>query len=336
MPQTDSPPPYLAGSVLVLVGPTGVGKTQLALALARRMPVEIVNADSRQVYRYMDIGTAKPTVAQRAAVPHHLFDIRDPDRVLTVAEYQVLAVRAIEGTLAKGRVPVLTGGTPLYVRSIVHNLRFPRVVPDPALRMRLEGDLKRQGAEGLFQRLAELDPQTAATTDPHNGRRIIRALEIFLKTGKSKRHLEGTRPPVWPLYILGLTCPRLQLHQRVDARLDTMMAEGLCAETRGLLERKYDLTLPALQALGYRSLIQHLQGKISLSEAIQQAKRRTHRYIRHQYTGFRRLEEAVWFDVSCRALDDLAAQIAVSWPAGSSLDAWETGRASAAGRSNGA
>jgi len=331
VPQTDDLPAYLVGSVLVLVGPTGVGKTHLALALAQRLPVEIVNADSRQVYRYMDIGTAKPTLGQRAAVTHHLFDIRDPDQVLTAAEYQRLASLAIETVLAQGRIPVLTGGTPLYVRSIVHNLRFPEVAPDPQLRAQLERDLASRGVARLFQRLADLDPETAAVTDPRNGRRIVRALEIFLKTGKSKRRLEGKRSPVWPLYVLGLTCPRRQLHQRVDARLDAMMAEGLCAEAQRLLDKNYDPALPALQALGYRSLIRHLQGKLGLSQAVQQAKHQTHRYIRHQYTGFRRLEEVVWFDVSRISAGALAARLAVSWPAGPSGDAWEPRPASIGG-----
>ncbi len=324
MPQTETRPPYLVGSVLVLVGPTGVGKTHLALALAQHLPVEIVNADSRQIYRYMDIGTAKPTTAQRATVPHHLFDIRDPDSTLTVAEYQALASRAIETVLAQGHVPVLTGGTPLYVRSIVSNLRFPQVAPDPQLRFQLERDLAQRGAASLFQRLAALDPETAAVTDPRNGRRIVRALEIFLKTGKSKRRLEGERPPAWPLHIVGLTCPRPQLHQRVDARLDTMMAAGLCTEVRQLLAKPYDPALPALQALGYRSLIQYLQGKRDLCQAIQQAKYDTHRYIRHQYTWFRRLKKAAWFDVSRISARALALHMAVSRPTGQSLDSWET------------
>ncbi len=335
MPQTENLPSYLAGSVLVLVGPTGVGKTNLALALARHLPVEVVNADSRQVYRHMDIGTAKPTMVQRAAVAHHLFDIREPDSVLTVAEYQELASRAIEAVLARRHIPVLTGGTPLYVRSIVHNLRFPKVAPDPQLRVQLERDLERLGVESLFQRLADLDPDTAAMTDPRNGRRIVRALEIFLKTGASKRHLEGERPPVWPLHILGLTCPRPQLHQRVDARLDAMMAEGLCEEARWLLEQEYDPALPALQALGYRSLIQHLQGKLSLRQAVQQAKHHTHRYIRHQYTGFRRLEQAVWCDVSRISTSELASHIAVSWPTGQALHVLETRAAGGVGSAEG-
>ena len=319
----DGLPPYLKGSVLVIVGPTGVGKSDLALALAKHLPIDVVNADSRQVYRFMDIGTAKPTAVHRSEVPHHLFDIRDPNYILTVAEYQQMAGRTIDEVFAKGRVPLLVGGTPLYVRSIVHNLRIPKVSPDPQLRAQLEGDLENQGVEFLYKRLVDLDPETAEVTDPRNGRRIVRALEVFLKTGKSKRHLEGERDPNWPLLILGLTCSRQRLHQLVDARMDSMMSAGLLVETKDLLEKGYSPALPALQALGYRSLIQHLKGKFSLCQAVQQAKHHTHRYIRHQYTWFRRLPEVAWFDVTEISIGALAAQIAMAWPAGQTLETLE-------------
>ncbi len=325
MPWTDELPRYLTGSVMVIVGPTGVGKSNLALALAQHLPVDVVNADSRQAYRFMDIGTAKPTAAQRSEVPHHLFDIREPNQVLTVAEYQQLARSTINVVFAKGRVPLLVGGTPLYVRSIVHNLRIPKVAPDPQLRAQLEGDLENRGVEFLYRRLVDLDPETAEITDPRNGRRIVRALEVFLKTGKSKRHLEGERNPDWPLLLLGLTCSRQRLHQLVDSRLDNMMSAGLLVETKSLLEKGYCPALPALQALGYRSLIQHLQGKLSLCQAVQQAKHHTHRYIRHQYTWFRRLPEVAWFDVTAISIGALVAQITTSWPAGQTLETLDAG-----------
>ena len=323
--QIEHLPEHLVNSLLVLVGPTGVGKTELAMELASHLPIEVVNADSRQMYRLLDIGTAKPTSTQRKAVPHHLFDVRDPDQVLTVAEFQKLATTAIDAVLARGHVPLLAGGTPLYVRSIIHNLRIPQVAPDPQLRSQLEGDLERIGAEGLFQRLADLDPETAEVTDQRNGRRIVRALEVFLKTGKSKRHLEGDRLPLWPLRVLGLTCPRSDLHRKVDARFDNMMEAGLLQEVQRLLDTGYDPELPALQALGYRSLIQHLLGKLTLEQAVLQSKYRTHRYIRHQYTWFRRLVEAVWFDVTGLPTTELASQVLQSWPIGQSLESLENG-----------
>lgn len=285
------------GSLLVLVGPTGVGKTEMALRLAERLPLEIINADSRQIYRYLDVGTAKPAPAQRRQVPHHLFDIRDPDQVLSLAEFQALAHAAVNGILARGRQPLLVGGTPLYVRAVIQNLRIPAVEPDPQLRRELEAQLAIQGVEALFARLQQLDPDTAADTDPRNGRRIVRALEVFLKTGQSKRHLEGVREPDWPICTLGLTCPRPELHRRVDARVEAMMQQGLPEETRSLLEAGYDPALPAMTALGYRWTAQYLAGTISRAEAVRRTQYDTHRYIRHQYTWFRRLPDITWFEM---------------------------------------
>ena len=286
--------PARAGCLWVLLGPTGIGKTEAALRLARQRPLEIVNADSRQTYCGLDIGTAKPSAAQRAAVPHHLYDVRPPQQVLSLAEYQQLACAAIDDVLARKRQPLLVGGTPLYVRAIVQNLRIPSVPPDPALRAELETRLAERGPDPLFRELERLDPATAAVTDPRNGRRIVRAMEVFLKTGQSKVRLEGERPPRWPVRIAGLTCPRPTLHARVKARIDAMMQAGLLEETRGLLAQGADPTLPALTALGYPRLIQHLAGELSLADAIEKIQYDTHRYIRHQYTWFRRWPDVKW------------------------------------------
>ncbi len=283
--------------MLVLLGPTGIGKTDIALRLAARWPLEVVNADSRQVYRDLDIGTAKPTWPQRNSVPHHLYDICAPDQVLTLAEYQARAHNCIRAIRARGRVPILVGGTPLYLRAIRENLNIPEVAPDVALRRKLETILATQGVEALFARLADLDPATAATIDARNGRRIMRALEVFIKTGQSKIHLEGRRALEWPICSIGLTCPRELLYERVDARVNSMLTQGLVAEVRSLLATGYDPALPALSALGYRQMLPYLAGDVTLERTVMHIKTETHRYIRHQYTWFRKWSHIKWFDM---------------------------------------
>ncbi len=283
--------------VLALLGPTGIGKTDMALRLAAAWPLEVVNADSRQIYRGMDIGTAKPTRQQRADVTHHLYDVCDPDQTLTLAEYQAMAQDCIRDIRARRRVPVLVGGTPLYLRAILENLRIPDVAPDPVLRQELETILAAQGPEALFARLVALDPVTAQTIDARNGRRLVRALEVFIKTGQSKARLEGRQAPEWPICCIGLTCTRTLLHARVDARVNAMMTGGLVTEVQSLLEAGYDCALPALSALGYRQLVPYLQGEQTREEAVQRIKTATHRYIRHQYTWFRRWQNVRWFEM---------------------------------------
>ncbi len=298
-----------APQVLVIAGPTGIGKTALTRHLGSLLPIEVVNADSRQVYRRMDIGTAMPTPQDQAECPHHLFAVREPDQPLTLAEFQAQAVACIHDIMERRKVPVLAGGTPLYLRSVTENLQIPEVEPMPALRKELEAKLVRLGPAPLYNRLQSLDPETARATDPSNGRRIIRALEIFVATGRSKVALEGRRPPLWRLLKIGLTCPRLTLHARIDARVDAMMDSGLLAETDNLLAAGYDPGLPALSALGYRQLIQFRQGCGSLAEAVDAIKTSTHRYVRHQYTWFRRMEGIRWYDTSRVGLDCIARDI---------------------------
>ncbi|MCY4520004.1 MAG: tRNA (adenosine(37)-N6)-dimethylallyltransferase MiaA [Caldilineaceae bacterium] len=298
-----------APQVLVIAGPTGIGKTALTRNLGLLLPIEVVNADSRQVYRRMDIGTAMPTPQDQAACPHHLFAVREPDQPLTLAEFQAQAVACIHDIMERRKVPVLAGGTPLYLRSVTENLQIPEVEPMPALRKELEAKLVRLGPAPLYNRLQSLDPETARATDPSNGRRIIRALEIFVATGRSKVALEGRRSPLWRLLKIGLTCPRPMLHARIDARVDAMMDSGLLAETDNLLAAGYDPGLPALSALGYRQLIQFRQGCGSLAEAVDAIKTSTHRYVRHQYTWFRRMEGIRWYDTSQVGLDCIARDI---------------------------
>ena len=282
--------------LVVLLGPTGVGKTALSLALCRQFAGEVIGADSRQIYRGMDIGTAKPTAQERAQAPHHLVDIRDPDETLTLAEYQTLAYAAIDSIHARGHVPFLVGGTALYVRAVVRGLRIPHVPPDPALRAELEAFLTDHGRDALFQRLQTVDPRTAAVIDGKNPRRVLRALEIFLLTGQSKVDLEGEDPPAYATLLIGLRRERAALHQRIDHRVDAMIEQGLVEETRQLLAR-YDAALPALSSLGYPEMGAYLRGESTLDHAIKQIKFETHRYVRHQDTWFRKMEKIRWFEV---------------------------------------
>jgi tRNA dimethylallyltransferase len=287
----------LLSPLVVLVGPTAVGKTELSLRLCEQVGGEVVSADSRQIYRGMDIGTAKATPAEQARVRHHLLDLRRPDQVLTVAEYQQLAYAAIDAIHGRGRVPFLVGGSALYVRAVTAGLRIPQVPPDSVLRSRLEEELARDGLAPLAARLQQIDPATAGQIDLRNPRRVLRALEIMLITGQSKIALEGAEPPPYRMLQIGLTRERGALHRRIDARVEQMVAGGLIEETKQLLAAGYAPNLPAMTSLGYREMIAYLEGRITLAQAVQRIQIETHRFVRHQMTWFRKLPGLHWFDI---------------------------------------
>jgi len=283
------------------VGPTAVGKTRLALRLAGELGAEIVSADSRQVYRGMDIGTDKPAAEERQLVPHHLVDIVDPDEKLTLARYQDLAYAAIEDVLARGRVPLLVGGTGLYIKAVVEGWSIPRVKPNEALRAELVRESEVKGEEALHARLRQVDPVAAEKIDRRNVRRVIRALEVYLETGQPISELQRRRPPPYRILQIGLTMDRPALYQRIDQRVDRMIERGLVEEVRGLVEQGYGRELPAMSGLGYRQIGCYLLDEISLEEAIRLIKRDTRRFVRQQYNWFRLDDERIhWF----QALDD--------------------------------
>ena len=291
--------PPARAPLIAIVGPTAVGKTEFAIALAEAVDGEVVSADSRQIYRHMDIGTAKPTPAQRARVPHHLLDVVDPDQPLTLAQYQRLAYEAITAIHRRGRVPLLVGGTGLYVRAVLEGLRIPEVPPNPELRARLEEEARREGAETLHARLRALDPTAAARIDPRNVRRVIRALEVCLIAGRPISELQRAEPPPYRILRLGLTRPRPELYARIDARVEAMIEAGLVEEVRSLLARGYRPDLPAMTGLGYRQICQYLAGKLTLEEAIREIKRKTRRFVHHQRTWFRPDDPRIrWYDLS--------------------------------------
>jgi tRNA dimethylallyltransferase len=284
--------------LVVIVGPTAVGKTRLALRLAQDFGGEIISADSRQVYRGLDIGTAKPALEERRRVPHHLIDVVAPDEPFTLAQYQELAYDAIADVLARGKAPFLVGGTGLYVRAVVEGWGIPRVPPNEELRAELYHQAEIEGEEALHARLREVDPAAAERIDPRNVRRVVRALEVYLETGQPMSELQCKKPPPYRTLQVGLTMERQALYRRIDERVDRMIEEGLVEEVRGLVEQGYGYDLPSMSGLGYQQIGMYLRGQVSLEEAIQFIKHHTHRFVRHQYNWFD-LDDATirWFDV---------------------------------------
>lgn len=282
--------------LLAIVGPTAVGKSALALELAQRFGGEIVSADSRQVYRHLNIGTAKPSRQERTLVPHHLIDVVDPDEPFNLALYQRMAYRAIEGIQGRGMLPILVGGSGLYVWAVLEGWRVPEVAPNPAFRRSLEARAQREGVDALYKELEGMDPDAARSIHPHNLRRIVRALEVCLATRKPFSQLVGRAPPSFHSRIMGLTLERQELYRRIDARIEGMMRAGLVAEVKGLLAMGYSLDLPALSSLGYQQIGLYQRGRLSLEEAVQRFKAESHRFARHQYAWFRLDDQRIrWF-----------------------------------------
>jgi tRNA dimethylallyltransferase len=283
--------------VLGLVGPTGVGKTDLALALAERLPVEVVSADSRTVYRWMDIGTAKPTLDERRRVAHHLLDVVDPDQSYSLALYQQQALEAIARIQARGRVPLLVGGAGLYVSAVSEGLAIPDVPPDDAYRRSLEEDARVRGWRALQDELATVDPASAARIDPRNVRRVIRALEVFRATGRPFSEWQKPDPARGvECLLIGLRLERAELYARIDRRIDGWMASGFIDEVRSLLDRGYAAELPAMSGIGYREVARYVRGALDIETATLAFKRATHQYARRQMTWFNARANITWLN----------------------------------------
>jgi len=285
--------------VIVIVGPTAVGKSKLALHLSQHFPVEIISADSRQVYRYMDIGTNKPSLAERASVPHHLIDVVEPDEDFSLAMYHQLAIEAMKAIQQKDKLPLLVGGSGLYVWSLVEGWKIPQAPPDKTLRQRLEARAEQEGCQSLYQELQDIDPRAAVKINPRNIRRIIRALEIYYATGQTPSQLQRKEMPDFPVLLLGLTQERSELYRRIDLRVDKMIQMGLVEEVEQLLKKGYSPSLPSMSGIGYKQIGQFLRGEMTLPQAIDKIKYETHRLARHQYTWFRPGDSRIhWFEVS--------------------------------------
>lgn len=287
----------LTEPLICIVGPTAVGKTALAVELALRFGGEVVNADSRQVYRGMTIGTAKPTESERAAAPHHLVDILDPPESFGLGLFLEYAADALHEIRSRGRLPVVCGGTGQYVWALAEGQRLPAAPPEPGFRAELEAEAERLGAEALHRRLAAIDPPRAAALDARNVRRVIRALEIHHVTGRLPSELQPAATPTGNALVLGLTMPRDALYRRIDERVDRMMADGFLLEVEDLRAAGFPMEVGPLNSPGYRELGQYLDGEMSLEDAVERTKTQTHRLARRQYTWFKPQDPRIqWLD----------------------------------------
>ena len=286
-----------ARRLLVIVGPTAAGKTVLALHLAGRHDGAIISADSRQIYRGMDIGTAKPTVEERRQAPHYLINIIDPDEPFGLAQFQELALEAITASHEAGRLPMLVGGTGQYVRAVVEGWGIPQVAAHPELRAELERDAERDGAAALHARLTGVDPEAAARIDARNVRRVVRAIEVYLVTGTPISILQRKHPPPFDILQVGLRRERAELYARIDARIVAMLAAGLLEEIASLRAASYADDLPSMSGLGYRQFLDYLDGRESLESAVARVEKDTRRFVRQQANWFREDDPAIaWFE----------------------------------------
>ena len=290
--------------LVAIVGPTASGKSRLALHLAQIFNGEIVSADSRQVYRHLDIGTAKPVSEELSLVSHHLINIVNPDEIFSLAQYQALAYEAIEGIQRRHKLPLLVGGSGLYIWSVLEGWKIPKVPPDSEFRRRLEEEAANTGIEELYRELIRLDPEAARKIDPRNVRRVIRALEVCGKAGTSFSRPGKKKPPPYTTIVVGLTADRSELYRQIDQRVDGMLERGLVAEVEKLVNMGYDFNLPAMSGIGYRQIGSFIRGELPLEAAIQQIKFETHRLVRHQYSWFRLKDERIhWFDMASDQID---------------------------------
>ena len=305
--QTNNP-----GYVIILVGPTGVGKTPLAIDLAQKLNGEIISADSKYLYRGMDIGTAKPPLTERLKVPHHLINVADPDESWSLARYLEATVRIISMIQARKRLPMITGGTGQYYRALMEGWQIPALAPNEPLRSALLEWGTEIGKEALHARLAILDPQAAMEIDPSNLRRTIRALEVIFLTGERFSTLRKKSGPLFNYYVIGLTMPRENLYHRVDDRIEDMVSRGLIEEVQRLLNQGYSSSLSSFSAIGYRESAQYLRGEISLEQAKALMKKNTRQLIRRQANWFKFSDPQIhWYEAepypANKILSDLIA-----------------------------
>lgn len=291
--------------VVSIVGPTGVGKTALGIKVAKKFNGEVISGDSMQIYKGMDIGTAKVTKKEKQQIPHHMIDIKEPSEAFSAAEFQTAVTERIEDIHLRRKLPVMVGGTGLYIQSVLYGYNFPEKERNTAVQHRLEEELGRYGGEYLWERLNDLDPDTANKIHPNNHRRLIRALEVIETEGKTITSIQSKQSDssFFTPIIIGLEMDREKLYERINYRVDQMMEAGLLEEVRFLYERGLENT-QALQAIGYKEFIPYFQGNQSIEESIRLLKRNSRRYAKRQYTWFRNKMNVNWYELNPETVEE--------------------------------
>ncbi|MCM3725860.1 tRNA (adenosine(37)-N6)-dimethylallyltransferase MiaA [Neobacillus cucumis] len=295
--------------VLVIIGPTAVGKTNLSIEMAKRYNGEIISGDSMQIYRGMDIGTAKITKEEMQGIPHHLIDIKEPEENFSVAEFQILVRAKINEIAKRGKLPIIVGGTGLYIQSVIYDYQFSDVPGDEAFRLELEEKVKQIGNDALYKELQTVDPDSAAQIHPNNVRRVIRALEIYHLTGKTMQDYQRKQQPdlMYETALVGLTMDREKLYERINLRVDIMVKQGLLDEVKSLYNQGLR-DCQSIQAIGYKEIYDYLNEKVTWDDAVEQLKQNSRRYAKRQLTWFRNKMDVKWFDMTY--VNDLAKKIA--------------------------
>ncbi|HHV99478.1 MAG TPA: tRNA (adenosine(37)-N6)-dimethylallyltransferase MiaA [Clostridiaceae bacterium] len=287
-------------NVIVIFGPTASGKTRLSIELAKEIGGEIISADSMQIYKFMDIGTAKPSKEEMDGIKHYMIDEVYPDEEFSVAKYKKLALEYIKEIISKGKIPIIIGGTGLYINSLIYNIDFSEVETDWDLRNKLKKEADEKGNAYLHDKLKAIDPDAAQKIHVNDVKRIIRAIEVYESTGKTISHLQKVsrlKPPEYNYIKIGLTMDRAKLYDRINKRVDVMLENGLVDEVKKLVELGYDKNAIAMQGLGYKEILAYLRGECTLAEAVEILKRETRRYAKRQITWFKRIKDVFWIDM---------------------------------------
>ncbi len=284
--------------VVVICGPTASGKTALSIELAKKIGGEVVSCDSMQIYKDMDIGTAKPTIEEMQGIKHYMIDILSPDERYSVADYKVQAKKAIREIIEKGKTPIVVGGTGLYVDSLIYEIEYPNIQFDEKYRAKLEKQVEEKGLEELYKKAEEIDPEAIQKISKNDKKRILRILEIYHATGKNKTEQEKKsreKEPEFDYLVYGLNMPREKLYKKIDLRVDVMIKQGLIEEVKKVY-KKYRKFPTAMQGLGYKEVVEYLNNNLTKEEMIDKIKQETRRYAKRQMTWFRKNKQTIWLD----------------------------------------